>query len=44
MSEIGTVTTLRGKRSGIAASIKLYWRQLARARLDLSHAAAALPS
>jgi hypothetical protein len=42
MGEIRTVTTLRRKRAEIAASIKLYDRQLAQARLDLAHVAAAI--
>ena len=42
MGEIRTVTTLRRKRSEIAASIKLYERQLAQARQDLAHVAAAI--
>jgi len=42
MPEIRTVTTLRRKRSEISASIKLYERQLAQARLDLAHIAAAI--
>jgi hypothetical protein len=37
MPEIRTVTTLKRKRSEIAASIKLYEKQLAQARSDLSH-------
>src|SRR6202041_1433119 len=37
MPEIRTVTTLKRKRAEIAASIKLYEKQLAQARSDLSH-------
>ncbi len=37
MAQIRTVTTLERKRKQIAASIKLYERQLAQARLDLAH-------
>jgi len=37
MGEIRTVTTLQRKRKQIAASIKLYERQLAQARSDLAH-------
>ena len=40
MAEIRTVTTLRRKRAQIAASIKLYEKQLAQARSDLAHVAA----
>jgi hypothetical protein len=42
MGEIRTVTTLKRKRAEIAASIKLYERQLAQARLDLAHIGAAI--
>jgi len=42
MAEIRTVTTLRRKRDEISASIKLYERQIARARADLAHVAAAI--
>jgi cellulose synthase/poly-beta-1,6-N-acetylglucosamine synthase-like glycosyltransferase len=42
MTEIRTVTTLKRKRAEISASIKLYERQLAQARLDLAHIAAAI--
>jgi hypothetical protein len=37
MPEIRTVTTLKRKRAEIAASIKLYEKQLAQARSDLPH-------
>lgn len=37
MPEIRTVTTLTRKRNQIAASIKLYEKQLAQARSDLAH-------
>jgi hypothetical protein len=42
MAEIRTVTTLRHKRDEIAASIRLYERQLAQARADLAHVMAAI--
>jgi hypothetical protein len=42
MPEIRTVTTLKRKRSEIAASIKLYEKQLSQARSDLSHVTAAI--
>jgi hypothetical protein len=42
MAEIRTVTTLKRKRDEIAASIKLYERQLGQARQDLAHIAAAI--
>ncbi len=42
MPEIRTVTTLQRKRAEIAASIKLYERQLAQARLDLAHVEATI--
>ncbi len=42
MAEIRTVTTLKRKRSQIAASIKLYEKQLAQARLDLAHVEATI--
>ncbi len=42
MAEIRTVTTLRSKRDEIAASIRLYERQLAQARADLAHVTAAI--
>ena len=42
MAEIRTVTTLQRKRKQIAASIKLYERQLAQARLDLAHVEATI--
>jgi hypothetical protein len=37
MPEIRTITTLKRKRAEIAASIKLYEKQLAQAHSDLSH-------
>ena len=37
MPEIRTVTTLKRKRAQIAASIKLYERQIAQAQADLAH-------
>jgi hypothetical protein len=37
MPEIRTVTTLKRKPDLIAASIKLYEKQLAQARADLAH-------
>jgi hypothetical protein len=40
--EIRTVTTLQRKRRQIAASIKLYERQLAQARSDLAHVEATI--
>jgi hypothetical protein len=42
MTEIRTVTTLRRKREEIAATIKLYERQIAQARADLAHVTAAI--
>ena len=42
MPEIRTVTTLARKRAQIAASIKLYERQLAQARSDLAHVEATI--
>lgn len=42
MPEIRTVTTLQRKRKQIAASIKLYERQLAQARSDLAHVEACI--
>jgi hypothetical protein len=42
MPEIRTITTLKRKRAEIAASIKLYERQLAQARSDLAHVTAAI--
>ena len=42
MPGIRTVTTLKRKRAEIAASIKLYEKQLAQARSDLAHVAAAI--
>jgi hypothetical protein len=42
MSEIRTVTTLRGKRAEILASISLYEKRLAQARADLAHVAACI--
>jgi hypothetical protein len=42
MAEVRTVTTLTRKRAQIAASIKLYMRQLAQARLDLAHVEATI--
>jgi hypothetical protein len=42
MPEIRTVTTLKRKRSEISASIRLYEKQLAQARLDLAHITAAI--
>ena len=42
MTEIRTVTTLRRKRKEIAASIQLYERQTAQARVDLAHVEAAV--
>src|ERR1700691_3168538 len=42
MGEIRTVTTLKRKREEIAASIKLYEKQLAQARSDLAHVEATM--
>jgi hypothetical protein len=42
MAEIRTVTTLQRKRRQIAASIKLYERQIAQARSDLAHVEATI--
>jgi hypothetical protein len=42
MAEIRTVTTLKRKRKEISASIRLYEKQLAQARLDLAHVTATL--
>jgi hypothetical protein len=42
MAEIRTVTTLRRKRDEIAASIKMYERQIGQARADLGHVTAAI--
>ena len=42
MPEIRTVTTLRRKRDEIAASIRLYERQLEQAKADLAHVLAAI--
>jgi hypothetical protein len=42
MPEIRTVTTLKRKRAEIAASIKLYEKQLAQARSDLAHVEATM--
>jgi hypothetical protein len=42
MAEIRTVTTLRGKRDEITASIANYEKRLAQARADLSHINAAI--
>jgi hypothetical protein len=42
MPEIRTVTTLDRKRQEIAASIKLYEKQLAQARSDLAHVEACI--
>jgi hypothetical protein len=42
MPEIRTVTTLKRKREEIAASIKLYEKQIAQARSDLAHVTAAI--
>lgn len=42
MAEIRTVTTLRRKRDEIAASIRLYERQLEQAKADLQHVLAAI--
>ena len=42
MPEIRTVTTLKRKREEIAASIKLYEKQLAQARSDLAHVEATM--
>jgi hypothetical protein len=42
MAEIRTVTTLRYKRDEIAASIRLYERQLEQAKADLQHVLAAI--
>jgi len=42
MAEIRTVTTLRSKRDEIAASVRLYERQLEQAKADLAHVAAAI--
>jgi len=42
MPEIRTVTTLTRKRQQIAASIKLYDRQLRQARSDLAHVEATI--
>ena len=41
MAEIRTVTTLRRKRDEIAASVRLYERQLEQATADLAHVLAA---
>jgi hypothetical protein len=41
MGEIRSVTTLRRKRDEIAASVRLYERQLAQAEADLAHVLAA---
>jgi hypothetical protein len=41
MAEIRTVTTLRRKRDEIAASVRLYERQLEQAKADLAHVLAA---
>ncbi len=42
MPEIRTVTTLKRKHAEIAASIKLYEKQLAQARSDLAHVEATM--
>jgi hypothetical protein len=42
MTEIRTVTTLRSKRDEIAASVRLYERQLEQAKADLQHVLAAI--
>lgn len=42
MAEIRTVTTLRRKRGEIAASVRLYERQLEQAKADLAHVLAAI--
>lgn len=42
MVEIRTVTTLRHKRDEIAASVRLYERQLEQAKADLAHVLAAI--
>lgn len=42
MAEIRTVTTLRFKRDEIAASVRLYERQLEQAKADLTHVLAAI--
>lgn len=42
MGEIRTVTTLKRKRAEIAASIRLYEKQLAQARSDLAHVEATM--
>jgi hypothetical protein len=42
MSEIRTVTTLRGKRAEILASISLYEKRLSQARADLAHVTACI--
>ena len=42
MAEIRTVTTLRYKRDEIAASVRLYERQLEQAKADLAHVLAAI--
>ena len=42
MAEIRTVTTLRRKRDEIAASVRLYERQLEQAKADLAHVLAAI--
>jgi len=42
MAEIRTVTTLRHKRDEIAASVRLYERQLEQAKADLAHVLAAI--
>jgi hypothetical protein len=42
MPEIRTVTTLRFKRDEIAASVRLYERQLEQAKADLQHVLAAI--
>jgi hypothetical protein len=41
MAEIRTVTTLRRKRDEIAASVRLYERQLEQAKADLARVLAA---
>jgi hypothetical protein len=42
MGEIRTVTTLKRKAAQIAASIKLYERQIAQAHSDLAHVTAGI--
>jgi hypothetical protein len=42
MPEIRIITTLKRKRAEIAASIKLYEKQIAQARSDLAHVEATM--